>query len=368
MKVIMISTDRGIFNSGSRTQNRLASYGKIFDELHFVVFTKKGCADTKITENVFVHPTNSLGKLFYISDAFFKVKKIIKKQKDFIVSSQDPFETGLVALFSKIFLKTKFQSQVHIDFFSPYYKKESLKQFLQVLVGPFILKRADNIRVVSNKIKNYLISELKIKEDKVYVLPVFTDFDFIKRSEIKNNLKDKYKYSNVLLMASRLVKQKGILIGIKAFERILEKHPDSCLVIVGSGPEEREIKKYVKENNISNIFFENWCEDIFSYMKTADLFLLPSLYEGWGLTVVESVVCGTPVVMTDVGCAGEFLFDGKEGLIAEINNIDDFYEKVLRLIEDKNLFSEVKNNCFESSETKKKSFEEYLEQMKKSFI
>ena len=60
---------------------------------------------------------------------------------------------------------------------------------------------------------------------------------------------------------------------------------------------------------------EPWTDDPFSYYKTADLFLLTSNYEGYGMAVVEAMAAGCPVIMTDVGLAGEVLIDKKDGLV-----------------------------------------------------
>jgi len=348
MKVIMISTDRGLFKEDSPVRRRIGNYGKIFEELHIIVFSNKKIIDFKLAENVFCYSTNSKNKFFYIFDAINISKRIIKKigNKDIVISSQDPFETGIVSLLSKFLFKVKFQCQVHIDFFSPYYKKESLKSFIQVLIGPFILKRADSVRVVSNKIREYLVSKINIPKEKIYVLPVFTDVERIINSEIKINLRDKYNgFSNILLIASRLVKQKGICVGIDAFKITLIKNPNSCLVVVGSGPEEEKIKKHVFKLKLEkNVFFESWNDDLVSYMKSCDVFLLPSLYEGWGLTVVEAAACSTPVVMTNVGCAEEFLFNEKNGIIVPVGNAEEFANGINKILENKVFTEMIKAN------------------------
>lgn len=353
MKVIMISTDRGLFKENSPVRLRLASYGKIFDQLHIVVFSNKKILDFKLADNVFCYSTNSRNKLFYIFDALIISKRVIKKigNKDVVSSSQDPFETGLVSMLSKYLFKIKFQCQVHIDFFSPYYKKESIKHLLHVLAGPFVLKRADSIRVVSNKIRNYLVEKIKISDDKIYVLPVFTDVERIIDSGVKTNLKSKYNsFSNVLLMASRLVKQKGIYVGLDSFKIVLIKNPNSCLVIVGSGPEENKIKKYVMDLKLGkNVFFEEWSDDLVSYMKSCDVFLLPSLYEGWGLTVVEASACSTPVVMTNVGCAEEFLFNEKNGIVVPVNNAEMFASGVNKILADSHLRQTLRTNALRTA-------------------
>lgn len=338
MKIIMISTDRGLFQKNSHVQQRIAKYGKVFDQIHIIIFSRDKCDDFKIAENVYCYSTNSLNKFFYITDAILRVKKILSKmdKKDVLVSSQDPFETGVVACISKFLFKIKFQCQIHIDFFSPYYAKESFKHRMHVLVGPYILKHADSIRVVSKKIQKYITEQMGIVDSRVCVLPVFTDTNNIISSELKQNLKEKYKdFSHILLIASRLVKQKGILYAVEAFEQVIKQYPKALLLITGSGPEESVIKKYVADKGLNNnVAFEPWTNDLTSYMKTCDAFLLPSLYEGWGLTVVEAASCGKPVIMTDVGCANEFIINNQNGVIVPVADVTAFAQAIIKVLSD----------------------------------
>lgn len=369
MKIIMISTDRGLFKKYSHVQKRIAQYGKVFDEIHIIIFSRDKYDDFKIADNVYCYSTNSINKFFYITDAVMLVKKILKTfdTKDVVVSSQDPFETGVVACIAKFLFKIRFQCQIHIDFFSPYYAKESVKQFLHVLIGPHVLKYADAIRVVSKKIQKHITENMGIDNEKVLVLPVFTDVYNIIYSEVKKNVKENYPdASHILLIASRLVKQKGIIYAVDAFKEVIKIYPRALLLITGSGPEESAIKKYVTNKGLNNsVVFESWTDDLVSYMKSCDVFLLPSLYEGWGLTVVEAAACGTPIVMTDVGCANEFLIDGKNGIIVPVANMSKYAEAILKFISDDGFRKKV---SLEATYTARSipTLDEYLDDFKKA--
>src|SRR3989344_7606147 len=98
MKVLMISTDRKIFEDGSAVRARMIEYGKLFDELHIVVFTKRNLnVKIQISKNVFAYPTNSLSRFLYIFDAIKIGASIIKncklKIENCVITTQDPFET-----------------------------------------------------------------------------------------------------------------------------------------------------------------------------------------------------------------------------------------------------------------------------------
>jgi len=116
MRILNISIDRKIFEKGSAVRDRMIEYGRLFDEYYIIVFSLKKDNLPKVdrlSSNVWAIPTNSPTRIDYIDDA---VK--IGKQMSGIdwVSTQDPFETGLVGLRLVYRLKAKLNVQVHTDF------------------------------------------------------------------------------------------------------------------------------------------------------------------------------------------------------------------------------------------------------------
>jgi len=303
----MIGSDRKLFDEGSAVSQRIKEYGNLVVELHIIVFaTRKHLrllkienSKLKISNNVWVYPTNSLSRWFYPLDAI----RIGKKIKATIITTQDPFECGWAGLKLKSILKVPLEVQIHTDIFSPYFSgfQNKVRKFL----ARTVLAKADKIRVVSNRIKDSLIERYPALATKIEVRPIQVDIDRIKNTAVKTNLHDKYKqFSKIILMASRLTKEKYIDLAIEAMPIILTKMPKVGLIIVGSGPEE-EILKSKADKLRDNIVFEPWSDDLPSYYKTADLFLNTSLYEGYGMTLVEAKTVGCPVVSTDVGVAKE---------------------------------------------------------------
>jgi glycosyltransferase involved in cell wall biosynthesis len=84
--------------------------------------------------------------------------------------------------------------------------------------------------------------------------------------------------------------------------------PQAGLIIVGSGSEADRLTSLVKKHGLEkSVMFEPWADQgtLYSYYKTADLFLVTSLFEGYGMTLVEAHAAGCKIVSTDVGVAGE---------------------------------------------------------------
>lgn len=332
MKIIVIGSDRKLFETGSNIQGRFLAFGRVFGEIHVIVFSAKklGYSKTKIGSNIFVYPTNHRLKLLYFFKVYSLAKlllsvdnyKINELRRTFVLSTQDPFEAGLAGWLLKIIFKIPLQLQIHTDFLSPYFVGESWLNRFRVCLAKFLLPRADKIRVVSQRIADSITTaRIKLKEPPI-VLPVFVDLDKLRQAPVKTDLHQKYpQFKKIILIASRLTREKQINLAIDALPEIARQLPSTGLVIVGSGPEEAKLKKLVEAKNLtSQIIFEPWTNDLPSYYRTADLFLNTSAYEGYGLTIVEALAVGTPVVSTDVGVAPIMLASGGNGLIIAIGD------------------------------------------------
>lgn len=342
MNILMLSIDEHIFEEGSRVSNRIKSYGKIFSELHIVIHTKKYIHTKKLAPNVYIYPTNT-NNFRYLWNGYGICKKILKKNKCDIVTSQDAF-TNILALLLKIQFSFKFQVQVHTDFLSPYFKKESFKNKLRYYLYKISIRRADCVRVVSESTKNILVNELKVKANKIFVLPVFTKYydtnDFIKR--------DGYN----VLMLSRLTQEKRVDIGIKVFKLLFKKYPHATLTIVGDGPEKERLEKLAQGHKKIN--FAKWTNNPIEYYEKADVFLVTSAYEGYGLTIAEALSTGLPVVSTDVGIAKDF-----GAIISEAGTPEDIYRQLSLVFE--------KRPSNSKKITYINSIDDYLPKLKKSF-
>lgn len=352
MNLLIINLDKNIFNSDSTSLARLKEYSKLVENIFVIVWTKGKEEPIVFQDKLFIFPTNSCCRLFYYWDSLVLARKIFKEKEIDLIFTQDPFETGLAGwLISKI-KKVPLQLQIHTDFLSPYFWQESLSNKIRVLLAKFLIPKAQTLRVVSERIKKSVISTLKFPSFRIFVLPIFVDVETIKKTEVVVDLHEKYKDFNfIILMASRLSKEKNIGLGIKAMRKIIENYPKIGLIIVGSGPEEKKLKFLVENNGLSkNVKFEPWTKDIFSYYKTADLLLLTSNYEGYGLTVVEAMASGCPVLMTDVGCAGEIINDGENGLIRRVGDGVGITSAIVKILSEPDLREKIRKNSFQVSE------------------
>lgn len=305
MKLLSISTDRKIFEKGSAVALRQVEYAKNYEEMHIIVFSDKSYSEISLGPNIWVYPTRSINRWMYIFDALKLGRFIVDKRKIDNITCQDPFETGIVGALIKSRHDIKLEIQIHTDLGNENFKRFSTLNFIRIFMSKFVLPRADHVRVVSNRIKDYV--KRFIDETKIEIRPIKVDIDIIKNTPINIDLHKKYpQFEKIVLMASRIEKEKNIDMAIRAFSRLNKMRQNVGLIIVGSGKEKPYLINLAKKLNISNsVIFEDWNNDIVSYYKTCDIFLLTSWYEGYGMSLVEAQACGAKVVSTDVGIAKE---------------------------------------------------------------
>ena len=133
----------------------------------------------------------------------------------------------------------------------------------------------------------------------------------------------------LLLYAGNFNIEKGLEVLIRAFSSVHKKYSDALLVVVGSGPLEKQIHQLVSELGIGQkiIFVGRVTHDqVPDYLAAVDFLCLPSLREGCPNIVLEALSTGTPVLSSRVGAVPEMLNSQKNilGLMAEPNDVDDF--------------------------------------------
>ena len=372
LKILIIGTDRSIFKPDSVARERMIEYGKIFDQLHIIIFTKRfqKFEIEKIAENVWIYPTKSWSRWLCPFDAVRVAKsqfgKVASKTID-IISSQDLFETGIAGWLIAKKYNLPLQIQIHTDFLSPYFWKESFLNKIRVIIGKFLIKRTDCLRVVSNRIKNSLLQRLQPATchlpPNITVLPIFVDIEKIKNTPANFDVRKKYpQFSFIIMMASRLEKEKNIVLAIEMMRELIRQYPKIGMVIIGDGKEKKNLERLVSKYNLQkNILFEGWQNDLISYYKTANVFLSTSLYEGYGLTIVEALASGCPVVSSDVGIASEMISEGESGFVCPVNDKNCFIRRIQEIMEISSLKEKLAlNSKILISEKMTVSKEEYL--------
>lgn len=363
MKILNLSLDSLILNKESVSAKRIIEYGNLVDK-YLVISPSKDKKEIFLSEKVSAIGSGGVNRIIQLFEIYKTAKTILQKEKFDCISTQDPFEIGLIGLCLARKFKIGLNVQEHGDFFSQsFWRKESLLHTIRFYVGQYVIKKADSIRVVSKRISDFLILKYKIKPEKIIVVPVYTEIKNYKTKQVDENKKD-----FVFLNLGRFVKQKNLPLLLNSFSRVNIKHPQTKLILIGRGPEEKKLKNICAQLNIEKaVEFIDWLDNVNDYYKKADAYVLPSNYEGWGRVVIESANAGLPIIMTDVGCANEAVIKEESALISPINDLEKFTDNMLRIIEDDDLRLRLSKNAREAIQklpNKEETLRLYLESWK----
>lgn len=197
----------------------------------------------------------------------------------------------------------------------------------------------DHFFVVSEYLKNWLIKKYKIFPSKITVIFNGVELGLSPGRKDKLLIK-KYKLDGkiVLLNIGLLNKRKNVLFLIELYKRIVKNNPNLSLFFCGSGPLRKELEYEIKVNRLEkNVFVLKpvYKNDKKQMLNLADIFLFPSLYEGFGLVGVEAMACGLPVIASNNSSLPEIVEDGKTGFLAKTNDLADWEEKLLLLVKNR---------------------------------
>lgn len=136
-------------------------------------------------------------------------------------------------------------------------------------------------------------------------------------------------------MVCRLVGQKGVGYGLRAFSQVARSFPTARLVIAGDGPLRRSLESQVRSLGLQErVQFLGWRDDGPRLMAAFDVLLVPSLWEGFGLVILEAMAQRVPTIGSDVSAIPEIIIQGETGLLVPPKDIDKLAEALTLLLSD----------------------------------
>ena len=324
----------------------LEIYADMCDELIVLGYTKYkrkfngiiGQADQNKIKNVKFKFANS--RLTYLKLIF----STVRTNKINVIVSQDPM-SGLLAFFGKVFgggRSIHVMCSDHIKSFSHIPMNKILKSILSFAMWFQLRIACSSSDVVT--LSKYL--KRKAKEygaKRIEVIPAYgVDTEMFKPLKQDLELKKKLNINEekIIFTAARFTPEKGIEYLIRAFKKINEKEKETKLLIVGYGSEENYLKDTANKLNLQDkIIFTGSIKhkDIIKYYNLCDIFVMPSMIEGLGFSSAEALACEKPVVASNVGGIPDIIINGKTGFLVKPKDTNEIAEKVLILLQDKNL-------------------------------
>lgn len=227
-------------------------------------------------------------------------------------------------------LSGKRKCKVIVSARSSLVRQSKLPQYKYV-VNPLVklfYNYADKIVAVSEGIKEELIKHYRLKEEKVIAIGNGYDISEItkKAAEIPDE-KEIFLTNKVIITVGRLSEEKAQWHLIRAFKEVLKKEQQVKLFVLGIGPLERYLKQLTEELDLKeHVFFKGFVKNPYQYIARSQVFIMPSMYEGFPNALAEAVCLGVPCVATDFHTgAREILAPDikvQEGMIEEITEAE----------------------------------------------
>lgn len=196
------------------------------------------------------------------------------------------------------------------------------------------IRESDGVTAVSRYLKEETIRTFGVGES-IEVIPNFVRAPEEPKSRCREWLAP--TDSAVLVHISNFRPVKRVMDVIKTFERVRQQMP-ARLVMVGDGPDRAEAETYCREQGIAaEVRFTGKQLDVGSVLACADLFLLPSATESFGLAALEAMSYGVPVVAAAVGGVPEVVREGLDGFLCPLGDVDAMGRAALRILQEPGL-------------------------------
>jgi L-malate glycosyltransferase len=212
----------------------------------------------------------------------------------------------------------------------------------------FSIEKSDGVTAVSQFLKDKTLSNYKINKE-IEVIPNFIDTQKYHRLKRKENCicarslaPNKEK---ILMHTSNFRPVKRVKDVINVFAKVLEKLP-SRLILVGDGPDRSDCERLCRDLKIyDSVKFMGKQDSFIELLSTADLFLIPSQTESFGLAALEAMSCEVPVISTSVGGLPELNLHNETGYIAEIGDVDRMAKYAIDLLTNEKKYSIFSKNA-----------------------
>jgi glycogen(starch) synthase len=220
----------------------------------------------------------------------------------------------------------------------------------QLIYKPVIsgMRRADRVIAVSGAAKEYCVA-LGVPRDKIEIIPNGVDFSVFNTKVDGSGMRAKLGIGRDPLVATaiRFVKRKGPGYLVGAFSKVLASVPDAKLAMAGNGPEAENLRVQIRKLGMEKsvkILIGLKREEVAELMAAANVFVLPSLVESFGIVLLEAMAVGTPIVCTRTQGAAEIVSDEVNGVMIPPADSDALAGAVLRVLNDGKLARTLREN------------------------
>ncbi|HFF8989429.1 TPA: glycosyltransferase family 4 protein [Clostridium perfringens] len=283
-----------------------------------------------VNKNVKILNLDFIDNKRHIFKSIFYLRYFIKKERIDIIHSHHRY-TSALSNFATVFTKTRVIHSEHNIFPNKNY---------------FNL-RGNNIIAVSKSVKNNLI-KYGVKSKNINV--IYNGIEENKyinayKKDLKNELGiDGFTFGFI----GRLSEQKGLAYMLEAFNNIYNQGYKCNLVIIGDGILRKDIEKFILENNLGDyIYLLGFRSDIENIINSIDIYILPSIFEGFPMTNMEIMISSKCLIATDVGGNKEIIDNNIDGFIINSKDVLELENKMKYVLDNKEILEKMNLNAKE---------------------
>jgi glycosyltransferase involved in cell wall biosynthesis len=263
--------------------------------------------------------------------SFFQLLPFIREEKIDIIHSNTRVTQVLGCLLAR------FSARPYISTCHGFFKKK-----LSRLIFPCWGRK---VIAISEAVKKHLSEDFKVDPGDICVIPNGID---VERFQVKIKKDFGLGAGPVVGIIARLSDVKGHVYLIRAMQEVLTKIPSAKLLIVGDGKMKEELVGLVERLGlIKSVFFVPSLRDTREALSLMDVFVLPSLKEGLGLSLMEAMAAGLAVIGSDVGGIKNLIQNGNNGILAQAQDVGGLSKAILELLQDQNKREYLGNNARE---------------------
>jgi N-acetyl-alpha-D-glucosaminyl L-malate synthase BshA len=203
-------------------------------------------------------------------------------------------------------------------------------------ITKFSIEKSDGLTAVSRYLQSETLTTFGCTACRIEVIHNFIDPDVYDRSR-HTSILDEQVDSNtrVLMHISNFRPVKRVKDVIRVFAHVIERVP-SVLVMVGDGPDRGEAEAEARELGLhEKVFFLGKIDAVAPLLAGADLFLLPSSGESFGLSALEALACGVPVIGTTAGGLPEVVRNGETGVLCPVGDVEGMSDAAIAILSDR---------------------------------
>ncbi|WP_204166771.1 glycosyltransferase [Bacillus sp. CGMCC 1.16541] len=260
---------------------------------------------------------------------------LLKGKSYDVVHAHYVFPTGLLALAYKKWFGKRMIVTAHGGDIDKMAKKSPRIRRLTTQ----ILQQADHVIAVGHELHQTIHEEFGVPKEKLSIInmgvnrKVFAPMD---KQEARRTL-GVSQDENIMLFVGNLIRQKGLVELVEAYEKVKERKREASLYLIGATKDVRfrqKLEQMIQTKGLEDVHIIDALSqsEVATWMNAADLFVLPSHIEGFGLVALEAMSCHTPVVGTRVGGLRYLLADDA-GVLVEPQNAHSLYEGIMSVLE-----------------------------------